>query len=334
MVELEGKKILLIAPYFFGYEQAIKRELAERGGIVDYLQENIDSASFFQKMVNKLPEKEQSKIRTTYFINLLKRYNLSEYDYVFGIRLDLFNKQILEYLKKKCKKAYFILYFWDSVSNMRNPCKIAEYFDKVYTFDPFDYKQNKDKGWLFRPLFYTNEYAELQDVSEKDIDILMVASLSPSRANVYLLLKNYARRHGLKLVAYFYIKPYVYFVNMFKNSGYRKIDKAVIHSHGISTAEICKLLSRTKCVFDCASPTQTGLTMRTIECLGARKKIITTNDTVRNYDFYNNKNIKLFSEKDMDSVLDFVNGGAYQKLSDDIYFKYSIKGWIEEIFDI
>lgn len=334
MVEFEGKKILLIAPYFFGYEQVIKRELAERGGIVDYLQENIDSASFFQKMVNKLPEKEQSKIRATYFINLLKSYNLSEYDYVFGIRLDLFNKQILEYLKEKCKKAYFILYFWDSVSNMRNPGRIARYFDKVYTFDPFDYKQNKDKGWLFRPLFYTNEYAELQDTSEKDIDILMVASLSPSRANVYLLLKNYARKHGLKLVAYFYIKPYVYFVNMFKNSGYRKIVKNVIHSHGISTAEICKLLSRTKCVFDCASPTQTGLTMRTIECLGARKKIITTNDTVRNYDFYNNKNIKLFSEKDMDSVLDFINGGAYQKLSDDIYFKYSIKGWIEEIFDI
>lgn len=334
MVELEGKKILLIAPGFFGYEQVIKRELTERGGIVDYVQENIDSASFIQKLVNKFPKKEQVKVRTAYFIKTLGNYDLSEYDYVFGIRLDLFNDQILEYLRKECKKAYFILYFWDSVNNMRNPCRIANYFDKVLTFDLSDYYENKNRGWLFRPLFYSNEYAEIRDASTKDIDILMVASLSPSRANAYLLLKDYAGKHGLNVVAYFYIKPYVYYVNMLKNTGYRKINKNVIHSRGITTAEICELLSRTKCVFDCASPTQTGLTMRTIECLGARRKIITTNATVKNYDLYDNRNIKVFSENDINSVWDFINGEDYQKLSDNIYYKYSIKGWIEEIFDI
>lgn len=333
MGKLKGRKILLIAPEFFGYEQAIKKELTERGGIVDYIQENIDSTSFGQKIINKFPKKKQDKIRTTYFINILGSYNLSEYDYVFGIRLDLFNEQILGYLRKECKRAYFILYFWDSVSNMRNACAIANNFDRVFTFDILDYKKYKNRGWLFRPLFFLNEYAEISDVSVKDIDILMVASLSPSRANVYLLLKDYARKHGLNMVAYFYIKPYVYYVNMIKNSGYWKINKDVIHRHGISTAEICKLLGRTKCVFDCASPTQTGLTMRTIECLGARRKIITTNTTVSKYDFYNNKNIKIFNESDLNSVLDFVNGEDYQMLSNNIYYKYSIKGWIDEIFD-
>lgn len=334
MVELEGKKILLIAPDFFGYEKAIKQELTERGGVVDYVQENIDSTSFVQKIVNKFPKNVQNKIRTQYFIKTLGEYNLSEYNYVFGIRLDLFNEQILEYLRKRCKGAQFILYFWDSVSNMRDPSRIAKYFDKVFTFDLSDYKESKEKGWLFRPLFYSNEYAEVRDASTKDIDILMVASLSPSRANMYLLLKDYMRKKGMNLEAYFYIKPYVYFVNMFKNPGYRKISKDVLHSRGISTLDICKLLGRTKCVFDCASPTQTGLTMRTIECLGAGKKIITTNATILDYDFYNAANIKLFHENDINSVLEFVNEGDYQKLPNSVYRKYSIKGWIDEIFDL
>lgn len=334
MDKLEGRKILLIAPEFFGYEKAIKRELTERGGIVDYIQENIDSTSFGQKIVNKFPKTIQQKIRTAYFIKTLGSHNLSQYDYVFGIRLDLFNEQIIGFLRKECKKAYFILYFWDSVSNMRNACKIANNFDRVLTFDLSDYKRYKDKGWFFRPLFFSNEYKKIPDTSVKDIDILMVASLSPSRANAYLLMKDYARKNGLNLVAYFYIKPYVYYVNMLKNFGYWKINKDVIHRHGISTAEICNLLGRTKCVFDCASPTQTGLTMRTIECLGARRKIITTNTTISNYDFYNNRNIKIFNENDFNSVFDFVNGEDYQKLPDNIYYKYSIKGWIDEIFDI
>lgn len=74
---------------------------------------------------------------------------------------------------------------------------------------------------------------------------------------------------------------------------------------------------------------QLGLTIRVLEALGAKKKLITTNEDVVNYDFYCKENIYVYKNKfDYDSVF-FKE--SYKELDKDIYEKYALRSWLAEL---
>lgn len=59
---------------------------------------------------------------------------------------------------------------------------------------------------------------------------------------------------------------------------------------------------------------------------GCKRKLVTTNSDIKNYDFYNENNILIYSESiDLDSPF-FKN--EYEELPDEIYEKYSLKNWL------
>lgn len=71
--------------------------------------------------------------------------------------------------------------------------------------------------------------------------------------------------------------------------------------------------------------------MRTIEMLGGKKKLLTTNIEIMKYDFYNTDNILLLDRNNPKINVDFF-GKEYKNLTDDIYKKYSINQWLKTIF--
>lgn len=334
MPDLLHKKVLLIAPAFFGYENEIIHTLESYGAEITYVQENIDSYGFIQKAVNKFPANIQQGIRTKHFIDIFRKLDLDIFDYVFCIRIDLFNDEILSFLKSKCKKAQFILYYWDSVRNMRNAVAKSAYFDSVYTFDLNDYEENRHRGWRFRPLFYLDRFSMDESVvTEKDLDIVFISSLSPLRAKMYLFLKDICKKHSLDMFVYFYVNPYEFLANKHKVSEYRRIDKSLIYGKGMPIDSVISYFRRAHIVIDCPSPTQTGLTMRTIECFGANKKMVTTNETIERYDFYNRNDHLLLRDFDEQALVDFIKSSEFVLPEKDLYNKYSLKGWIETLFD-
>ena len=57
-----------------------------------------------------------------------------------------------------------------------------------------------------------------------------------------------------------------------------------------------------------------------------KRKLVTTNSDIKNYDFYNENNILIYSEPiNLDSPF-FKN--EYEELSDEMYEKYSLKNWL------
>ena len=60
------------------------------------------------------------------------------------------------------------------------------------------------------------------------------------------------------------------------------------------------IYSNSRCVLDSAQEGQMGLTIRVLEALGAKKKLITTNEDIVNYDFYNEENIYVYDGKTFD----------------------------------
>lgn len=328
-----GKHILLIAPKFFGYEREIIKELERRGAIVYYIQENIDSASLREKIINQLPEERQKKIRQKHFIQQFKiiipdNVNI---DYVFGIRMDLLTEEALGYLRQTYPTAKYLCYFWDSSKNMRNAELVASYFDKVLTFDRTDAQCHK--AWILRPLFFINAYEQCKNQGYKTYDILYVGSLMPRRAELYLRLKEICKTNGLCLYTYFYCKYFVYIANRQKQQLYKQLPSSIIHNKGMGINKLIELYEKTNVVFDCSSQSQSGLTMRTIECFGARKKMITTNTDILHYDFYDPRNIFIYDPNRHVEMLEFIKDSTYQEPKKELYEYYSIRGWIDSIFE-
>ena len=83
---------------------------------------------------------------------------------------------------------------------------------------------------------------------------------------------------------------------------------------------------------DINHPLQYGLTSRCIEALGANRKLITTNENIKDYDFFNESNIRIIDRKNPIINADFFISD-YIKPKKEIYEKYSLKNWLINIFD-
>ena len=191
------------------------------------------------------------------------------------------------------------------------------------------------KSYLpFKPLFFIDSFKKNSSNQVKDIDLCFIATLSPARANMFLWLNDFCKKNKLRLFVYFYIKPYVWFFNKNKKDEYKAVPQNILHGSGLSLEKVCKLFQRSKVIVDCPSPDQSGLTMRTIESFGANKKIVTTNKTIDSYDFFDSRNHLIFDANSEERLLSFIQNDSYSKPDSILYHKYSLQGWIEEIFSM
>ena len=97
-----------------------------------------------------------------------------------------------------------------------------------------------------------------------------------------------------------------------------------------NSEEIADVIDKSKIVLDIQHPKQIGLTMRTIEMLGMNKKLITTNSTIKNYDFYNPNNICVIDRNDIKIDMNFLDT-PYQAIKKDVYESYSLENWIKSV---
>lgn len=103
-----------------------------------------------------------------------------------------------------------------------------------------------------------------------------------------------------------------------------------IHFKMLPLKEAYKIYNQTMCVMDIESKTQNGLTMRTIEMIGLKKKLITTNKDIRYYDFYNEKNF-MISDRDSFMLDTHFFNTEFENLDESLYVKYSLSNWINEL---
>ena len=78
---------------------------------------------------------------------------------------------------------------------------------------------------------------------------------------------------------------------------------------------------------------QTGLSFRVFEALATDNKIITNNNNIENYGFFNPKNILIINNDFENLEVDFFNND-YETISPEIYNHYTINNWVKNIFKI
>jgi hypothetical protein len=327
MGTLEGKKVLLFAANAFGYERDIQIKMQEMGAAVDYYDER-PSNSFLTKVLIRINRYLLSwKIKKYYSTICFKEAN-KNYDYIVFIKSESVSVKILQRLRVEHPNAKMILYLWDSILNNKNALINYPYFDKVLSFDKNDVARY---GFIFRPLFYTDVFKEIESCRNFIYDALFVGTVHSDRYYYVKEIERQIKNMGKKILIYFFFRSSIlYYKKKLFDKTYKYGKKEDFHFTPLSKKELIELVVQSKCLVDAQHPKQTGLTIRTIEALGACRKLITTNENIKEYDFYNKDNI-LIVDRFTPIIRKNFFDEEYIKLDKAVYDNYSLESWIKDL---
>lgn len=229
------------------------------------------SASFRRKMIARLVDK------------IVKETKDLVIDQYLVINPTTFEESQFDTIFKGHENAKKILYLWDAIETYPITKTYLKHFDKVYSFDPKDCDEN---NLGYRPTFVSDEILEKSESCEPVVyDIFYVASYSKERYQTMMAVQKYCDENGLKFKHHLFVKnklAYLYF-----KLHDRSLKKKNVAFSLLNNTEKTALLRQSRAVLDTPLPTQKGLTMRVLEGMECHKKIITTNDYISHYDFYN-----------------------------------------------
>lgn len=315
-MDLKGKHILLIAPDFYGYENRIITALEKEGLGVSF--EYIYKPSRLERYFSKIKSNYLKEKIDGYYSSIISKYAKVKFDYFLvvdgkGIP-ETFLRDFIE-IHNECMSVY---YSWDSLHYF-DYLSWLKIFDRVYTFD---YKDSKEYEINYLPLFYTPELEMAGESKEEKVyDLLFIASYKESRLNfINSVVEKYQNDLSIKVVLYLTI--YRYIIDKFKG---KKIRRKDVVFHPLPFEKYLDLLTKTKVVLDYTAATQTGLPMRIPEAVGARRKIITNNENVRQ-EFNNNSNILVY--KDDENIRPFISSRTNEMKERE---NYSVRSWINAL---
>ncbi len=325
---LEGKKVLLFVANAFGYEKDIQAKMQEMGAIVDYYDER-PSNSFLTKALIRINRSLLSQKIDKYYDVICTKEANKNYDYIVFIKSEAVSIKILQRMREEHPNAKMILYLWDSILNNKNALLNYPYFDKVFSFDKNDVAHY---GFIFRPLFYTDAYKEIAAHRNFVYDALFVGTVHSDRYYYVKNIEQQVKNMGRKMMSYFFFRsPILYYRKKLFDKTYKYVKKKDFQFTPLSKKGLIELVAQSKCLVDAQHPKQTGLTMRTIEALGACRKLITTNEYVKEYDFYNSNNILVVDRSNPVISEEFMNT-ENEQVDKTIYGSYSLESWIKDLF--
>lgn len=326
-----GKKILYIGVSTFSYEKEIEKALELKGAIVDY-RDIRPGNGFFVKVSLRLNVKLliDQKLESHY-AKILEDISGEVYDYVFFVKLEGVSEAILTSLKSSQPSATFILYLWDSLDNCPGKSDLLTFFDKAFSFDMGDVAKSDHLSFL--PLFYMPVYEEaLLSSSSDHYDLCFIGTGHADRYILVKELKKLSESYGMRFFSFLYLQSrIIYFFRKLFDRSIRSANIGEFSFQALSHDEVLDVVSRSTVVVDIEHQGQAGLTMRTIEMLGCRKKIITTNASVMDYDFYDENNICVVDRKSPYFPKEFISS-PYKQIDEDVYLKYSLRNWLDTIF--
>mgnify|MGYP001810328982 CR=1 FL=1 len=328
---LSNKKVLLFVPGGCGiYGTEIKKSIESCGASVHVYNERPFSSTA-GKIFTRLTKKISDIPFNAYLESVVRERVGVDYDYVLIIRAEAFKVSGVKILRHAFPRAMMMLYLWDSFANT-DVRDIVDSFDVAFSYDPMDVSDHR--GLRYCPTFYLDQYRDVSDVDIPEIDLFFAGTVHSDRYEVIDRVKKRLEVIGRKFDAYYYFPSRLLYIKKYieqpliRSEGYRNI-----HFKMIGVTEMARLVERSRVVLDIQHPRQSGLTLRPVEVLGARRKLITTNKNIASYDFYDPNNIMI-----IDRECPYIDPGFFESRYCDVkrtvYEQYSIKSWVSKLFSL
>lgn len=313
------KKIAIITTHSFGYVDFVVERIKSFEN-VDLTYINIDSipftyknfcsriANFFFKLLHFPSLKDQN--RTNFIKKALN--SKKTFDQVLIIRPDKIQKEALISIRENTTEMTCFLF--DGIENYKAQKDTLHFFDTIYSYDRKDVDKYK---FEFLSNYIYDEEIKNEEPTQTVFTISSYDERYPflEKLGVYLRNKNISFRFIVKTS--------------------KKLNSPDIEfsDEYLSISEVKKIIAQSSVLIDIQRKNQFGLSFRVVEALGYRKKLITNNQDVVNYDFYNKNNICVISESNYEIPDEFFETN-YIDVSPEILNKYKLNSWISTIFKL
>lgn len=218
---------------------------------------------------------------------------------------------VFRFINEQNKNIRIIYWYWNPVFRIGLPNKNILYMAEIWSFDQKDCQKH---NMQFNTTFYFNT------ISLKKAELIHDAifiGIDKGRRKYLENLEN--KLNKLDISTYFHIVP-------------NKNDNKSLQLKPVAYAKYLTLLSESKAIVDIQPIGQSGLTVRVMESIFLKKKLITNDLSIQFMDFYNPKNIFILGVDDEVYFKKFINTNYYP-LSDSIIAKYNFTNWLER-FDL
>ncbi|MCY0978741.1 hypothetical protein PGH12_10360 [Chryseobacterium wangxinyae] len=319
MQEEEEKVVLLITYDNWGFNQYIADALEKKNYKVKHI--NFHSfrykyPSFYHKALNFFTKNFGiANLKHTHYNQIIldQIKDLKSIDTSIFIKADFLSKKTIRAVNEKSRQSVLIIS--DSINRYPKTKNVLSLFDKVFSFEKKDCEKF---GLRFKTNFI---YKTIDEIPAKfKFKVFNISSFD----NRFPVIKKIAK-------ALYEMKVYskiMIFTSKENNEPYLEFSKKPI-----SIDENNQLLIESEIMLDVSRNGQEGLSFRVFESLGLKKKLITTNKDIINYDFYNPENIFVIADLDNIMIPQSFFENAYVPVSEQILNKYLIENWVDELVE-
>ncbi|TKF69494.1 hypothetical protein FCV59_20550 [Vibrio sp. F13] len=227
----------------------------------------------------------------------------------------------LPFLRDTIKNSDIKLWFW-------NPVKDKKYLSQISTSSfnvaTFDYSDSIKYNWDYHPQFYWRSIEKENTPTTPINDVFYIGreknEESYSRIEILSDCLSKLDNDSLSVKAMIVNSS----VSQIKSTKHRNV---INKKSNISYDEVINNLLFTKSILEVNAPGQSGLTLRALEALFFRKKLITNNKEIVKYDFYDQENIYILGF-DTRCLKSFVES-EYKDVPGSIKEKYSFEHWLK-----
>lgn len=331
MAGLKGKRVLYLGPPFFGYENDIQKTLVSMGAVVDFFNERVFVSTLGKILVRLGVRFLINKAIKQHYEYILSNAKNQPYDYLFVVSPETMDKDFLPALKAVNPHIKTILYMWDSIANKKNSDVLIPLFDRVITFDPNDKNLYPQVGFL--PLFYVPEFLSKSTFSLNfDYSVAFVGTVHSDRYKLVKAISSQLIKPNQPSFLFFYCpSKFLYLLKKIFTTELNGVSISNVSFKPLSKSEVFDVLSLSRVIIDIEHPSQKGLTMRTIEMLASGRKLVTTNQEVVNYDFYDESNVCVVDRVNPVVPENFIKA-RYAPVALDLIDDYSLSSWLNKIF--
>lgn len=270
---------------------------------------------FFQRVFSYIDRKFETTLSFYFWKNWKKK--LLNYDLII-LNSHFYSLPLIRYINKHYPEMRVIIWYSNPVAKDTDISLYKKLKCEVWTFDKRDaeiYNLNLNNQFVD-----VSKINRIKDSTKIEYDVSFVGT-DKGRLNTILKLKD--KFHELGLSTNFLI------VNSSKNTSlsYQYVSR-------LSYSEVISVEKKSNVILDLVQENQTGYTLRPIEAIVLKKKLITNNTDITNADFYRKENIFILSKNtDYSKMSDFMKE-PYVLLSDEIINKYTVRGWLTNFMRI
>lgn len=275
---------------------------------------------------NNYPQNKEYNYNSNSYLNDFRNNKKKEYyDHVLITRPDNFNSNFLSEVSKITNNI--VGYMWDTISDDKYNRLInnRKYFKNLYCYD----KKSIEKYPSLNLRYTSNFYYPISDldVKNKDLFLSYIGNHLDGRKDLILKILNSISliNKDIKIVLVERTKNLLNSIYIF--------DNFTITSEKVKTEEYLQILSNSIISLDLIPSFNNGFSFRLFEATYVKTKLITTNQTAKELQFYHPNNIFIYNEETKHLLNDFINK-PFIDVDKDLIEYYRFDNWLYRILKL